>query len=135
LKENHLQASMKFIRQNKKENFVLSGVEKEMAQMFTSIQEMDAFEEAIRLALKKRQDELNMSDDVVGKMAFGFMAGQRTKVQALLVGQGAGKYRKPQRMRTPDLMNLCEALGLKWADVIRDAERATRKIEQTKSLS
>lgn len=91
--------------------------------MFTSIEEMDAFEERIRIILKRRQTELNMSDDTVGKMAFSFMPVQRTKVQALLVGQGAGKYRKPQRMRTPDLMNLCEALGLKWDEVIKQVQR------------
>lgn len=89
--------------------------------MFTSLQEMDAFESEIRLIIKRRQAELNMSDDTVGKIAFGFMPGQRTKVQALLVGQGAGKYRKPQRMRTSDLMNLCEAVGLKWQEVAKKA--------------
>ena len=101
-----------------------------MARMFTSLQEMDAFEEAIRATLRKRQERLNMSDDVAGKIAFGFMGGQRTKVQALLVGQGAGKYRKPQRMRTPDLMNLCEALGLKWQEVIREAEKAVKQAQK-----
>lgn len=96
--------------------------------MFTTIEEMDAFEEAIRLILKRRQAELKMSDDTVGKIAFGFMGGQRTKVQALLVGQGAGKYRKPQRMRLSDLMNLGEALGLKLNDIVKEAQDAIKKM-------
>ena len=102
--------------------------------MFTTLQEMEAFESEVRTIIKRRQDELNMSDETVGKIAFGFMPGQRTKVQALLVGQGAGKYRKPQRMRTSDLMNLCESIGLKWQDVIRDAEKAV-KLAQKESPS
>ena len=91
--------------------------------MFTTLQEMDAFENAVRAIIKGQRAKLNMSDETVGKIAFSFMPRQRTKVQALLVGQGAGKYRKPQRMRTPDLMNLCEALGLKWQDVSATLKR------------
>ena len=98
-----------------------------MARMFTSLQEMDAFEDAVRSIIKRRQVELNMSDETVGKIAFSFMPGQRTKIQALLVGQGAGKYRKPQRMRTPDLMNLCEALGLSLNTVLKEAKDSIKK--------
>lgn len=98
-----------------------------MARMFTSSNEMEAFEEAIRIILKRRQSELKMSDETVGKIAFGFMGGPRTKVQALLVGQGAGKYRKAQRMRISDMMNLGEALGLKFGDIIKEAYDIIKK--------
>jgi hypothetical protein len=120
-------SSMKFTHIKQNENFVLSGGEKEMARMFTTLQEMEDFEEAVRAILKKRQEELKMSDETVGKIAYGFLAGSRTKVQALLVGQGAGKYRKPQRMRTSDLMNLCEALGLSfYQEVVKEALAASK---------
>jgi hypothetical protein len=121
---------MKLALEIQKQNFVLSEGEKEMARMFTTLQEMDDFENAVRVIIRRQQTKLNLSDETVGKIAFSFMPGQRTKVQALLVGQGAGKYRKPQRMRTPDLMNLCEALGLKWQEVIREAEKTVKQAQK-----
>jgi predicted DNA-binding protein len=107
----------------------------EMARMFTTLQEMEDFEEAARAILKKRQGDLKMSDETVGKIAYGFLVGSRTKVQALLVGQGAGKYRKPQRMRTSDLMNLCEAVGLPFSKLVKEALDACKEKRQNKSPS
>ena len=89
--------------------------------MFTSLAEMDEFDNAVRTVLKAQQEKLNLTDDSVGKIAFGFMGGRRTKVQAIFVGQGADKYRKPQRLRLTDVMNLSEALGLPFKEVIRQA--------------
>ena len=83
--------------------------------------DMTALEAAIRSSLLARKKELSMSDDSLGKMAFAFMANPAGKVQALLVGQGAGEKRKPQTLRIGDAMNLCEALGLQWVDVMRQA--------------
>ena len=83
--------------------------------------DMTALEAAIRSSLLARKIELSMSDDALGKMAFAFMANPAGKVQALLVGQGAGEKRKPQTLRIGDAMNLCEALGLQWVDVMRQA--------------
>ncbi|MGF0009414.1 hypothetical protein ACQRCJ_02570 [Desulfovibrio sp. SGI.102] len=83
--------------------------------------DMTALEAAIRSSLLARKKELSMSDDALGKMAFAFMANPAGKVQALLVGQGAGEKRKPQTLRIGDAMNLCEALGLQWVDVMRQA--------------
>ena len=83
--------------------------------------DLTALEAAIRSSLLARKKELSMSDDALGKMAFAFMANPAGKVQALLVGQGAGEKRKPQTLRIGDAMNLCEALGLQWADVMRQA--------------
>jgi hypothetical protein len=124
---------MKLSHMKQAENFVLSGGEKEMARMFTTLQEMEDFEEAARVILRARQEQLKMSDETVGKIAYGFMAGSRTKVQALLVGQGAGKYRKPQRMRTSDLMNLCEAVGLPFSQLVKDALAASRDMRKKQS--
>ena len=83
--------------------------------------DMTALEAAIRSSLLARKKELSMSDDALGKMAFAFMANPAGKVQALLVCQGAGEKRKPQTLRIGDAMNLCEALGLQWVDVMRQA--------------
>ena len=89
--------------------------------MFTSQQEMDAFEDAIREVLKERKDALGLTDEAVGKIAFSFMTGKRTKVQAIFVGQGAGQYRTKQKLRLGDMMNLAEALGMTLPDVIKKA--------------
>ncbi len=90
-------------------------------------EDMTALEAAIRAALVSRKKELSMSDDALGKMAFAFMANPSGKVQALLVGQGAGESRKPQAFRIGDAMNLCEALGLAWVDVLRQAAKDIKK--------
>lgn len=94
--------------------------------MFTSQQEMDDFDEAVREILKAQKDKLSLSDDAVGKIAYGFLVGRRTKVQAIFVGQGADKYRKKQKLRLSDVMNLSQALGLSIHDVIRQAEKAMK---------
>lgn len=91
--------------------------------MFTSPAEMDAFDDAIRAILKGQQEKLNLSDETVGKIAFGFMGGKRTKIQAIFVGQGADQYRKKQKLRLTDVMNLSEALGLSFQDVIKQAKQ------------
>ena len=83
--------------------------------------DMTALEAAIRSSLLARKKEISISDESLGKMAFPYMANPTGKVQALLVGQGAGDRRKPQTLRIGDAMNLCESLGLQWADVFRQA--------------
>lgn len=100
--------------------------------MFTSLAEMDEFDSAVREVLKSQQEKLNLTDDAVGKIAFGFMGGRRTKVQAIFVGQGADKYRKLQKLRLTDVMNLSEALGLNFQDVMRQAQKRMKQEETQK---
>lgn len=100
--------------------------------MFTSLAEMDEFDSAVRAVLKAQQEKLNLTDDAVGKIAFGFMGGRRTKVQAIFVGQGADKYRKLQKLRLTDVMNLSEALGLNFQDVMRQAQKRIKQEEALK---
>lgn len=95
--------------------------------MFTSLAEMDEFDGAVRAILKARQEQLNLTDEAIGKIAFGFMGGRRTKVQAIFVGQGADRYRKLQKLRLTDTMNLCEALGLNFFDVMRQAQKSMKE--------
>ena len=83
--------------------------------------DMDALHEAIRTALVARQEELRLSDEKLGKQAFGFLAAPRMKIQALFVAQGKGERRKPQVINIAELLNLCESMGLSWQDVIRNA--------------
>lgn len=94
--------------------------------MFTSPTEMDAFDDAVRDILKERQQSLSLSDEAVGKIAFGFMGGKRTKIQAIFVGQGADKYRKRQKLRMTDVMNLSEALGMTIQEVLKKAKEAIK---------
>lgn len=88
--------------------------------------EIAALEAAIRSTMLRRKKELSISDESLGRMAFPFMANPTGKVQALLVGQGAGDKRKPQAMRIGDAMNLCESLGLQWSDTFRQALKEIR---------
>ena len=89
-------------------------------------EEMEVIEASLRAQLIARKDELAMSDEKLGKAAFPYMPYPRGKIQALLVGQGAPGKRKPQNMRFVDLVTICEALGLNWADVCREALKAVK---------
>ena len=92
-----------------------------------SKQDMEAVNEAIRAALVARQEELKLSDEKLGKQAFGFMGAPRGKIQSLFVGQGAPGKRKPQIINICELLNLCEAMGLSWQDEIRKALKTLPK--------
>ena len=94
--------------------------------MFTSPAEMDEFDNYVRAVLKAKQEKLGLTDEAVGKIAFGFMSGRRTKVQAIFVGQGADKYRKLQKLRLTDVMNLAEALGSSLQEVLREVKELQR---------
>jgi len=100
--------------------------------MFTSPTEMDEFDAAIRAVLKAKQEEHHLTDDALGKMAFGFMTGRRTKIQAIFVGQGADKYRKLQKLRLTDVMNLSEALGMNLQEVMKKAKKYLKEQAQNK---
>ena len=86
-------------------------------------EDMDMVHDAIRLSLIARKDELKLSDEKLGKQAFGYMTAPRGKIQSLFVGQGAPGKRKPQTINICELVNLCEAMGLSWQDEIRKALR------------
>ena len=96
---------------------------------------MVAFEESIRKALEERRTVIGMTEQALGSLAFSHVADSRRKVQSIRKGQGSGENRKPQQLRMTDVMNLCAALGLPWADAIKqalaEADRA-QKEEQEK---
>lgn len=102
---------------------MVEGGQRGVTQVFTKKEDLELFDTVLRKKLHARQEELKLSDKSLGKMAFPYMANPTGKVQALFVGQGAGENRKPQIIKTSELINLCEALGLPWRDLIRDAIR------------
>jgi hypothetical protein len=99
---------------------VLKRREKGVQEMFTK-EGMIAFDEALRIRMVARQKELRLSDKALGQMAFPFMGNPLGKVRSILIAQGAGEDKKPQNIRTADLYNLCQALGLMFHDEIRAA--------------
>lgn len=84
-------------------------------------QDIEALDAAIRASLVARQEELRMTDEALGTVAFGYLKAPRGKVQSLFVGQGDPDRRKPQVIKIGELVNLCEAMGLSWSDVIKAA--------------
>lgn len=99
----------------------------EGVELMLTKEDMDMVHDAIRLSLIARKDELKLSDEKLGKQAFGYMAAPRGKIQSLFVGQGAPGKRKPQTINICELVNLCEAMGLSWQDEIRKALRQLKQ--------
>ena len=89
--------------------------------------DMEAADRALRSSLVARQEELRLSDEKLGKQAFGFLKAPRGKVQSLFVGQGMPGKRKPQVINIWELVNLCEAMGLSWPEEIRKAVKQAQK--------
>lgn len=103
--------------------FMLQREEKGVENMLNK-QDIEALDAAIRASLVARQEELRMTDEALGTVAFGYLKAPRGKVQSLFVGQGDPDRRKPQVIKIGELVNLCEAMGLPWADVIKSALKA-----------
>lgn len=89
-------------------------------------EEMGIFEQAVRDRIEASQSEIGLSDDAIGKIAFSFMPAPRMKVQAIKRGQGKAGRRQPQQLRWAEMVNLCEAVGLSWVDVGREALKAVK---------
>lgn len=89
--------------------------------------DMDKVEACILNALIAKQDAIGTTDKALGEQAFPWITSPIMKIQRFK-GKGG---QKPQQMRLTDLMNLCEALGLSWIDVSREALK-TVKSEKNK---
>ena len=94
--------------------------------MFTEKQ-MDDFESAVRSILEGKRTEQKMSEADLGAKAFPHAKDSRRKVQSIRKGQGAGANRKPQKLRLPEVMNLCEALSVDFFEVIYEAKKQASK--------
>lgn len=88
--------------------------------------EMEQFEDFVRKSIEAQQDKIGLSDEAVGKMAFSFAPYPRMKIQRIKRGQGKAGQRTPQQLRWVEMMNLCEAVGLSWVDVGREALKAIK---------
>ena len=79
--------------------------------------DMDKVDACILEQLVEKQEAIGTSDKALGEQAFNWIAYPNMKIQVI-----KGKAnKKPQQLRFTDIVNLCEALGLSWAEVCRDA--------------
>jgi hypothetical protein len=85
-------------------------------------QGMLALESHIRQILELRRKEIRMTETDLGQKAFPFAADSRRKIQGIRNLSGNGK---PQRIKVGELLNLCEALTLNWAEVLAEARAKT----------
>lgn len=98
---------------------------------------MTVFEDTVRRTLEERRALLNMTEQALGVLAFPHVADSRRKVQSIRKGQGSGQNRKPQQLRGTDILNMCEALGLPWKEVIGkglDEAKAVQEAARRASL-
>lgn len=79
--------------------------------------DMDRLDACILKALISRQQVIGTTDKALGEQAFPWTASPIMKIQGIK-GKGG---KKPQQLRFADIVNLCEALGLSWAEICRDA--------------
>lgn len=93
-----------------------------MAEEMLTKEEMELCDDIIRQKITEEQKRLGKSDEYIGTLAFGWIKSPRMKMQVI---KGAST-KKPQQMRFTDMVNLCEALGLSWVDVSRDALKAVK---------
>lgn len=84
--------------------------------------DMDRVDACILQQLMAKQEAIGTSDKALGEQAFSWQASPIMKIQRIK-GRGG---QKPQQLRLTDLVNLCEALGLSWNEVIRDALKAAK---------
>ncbi|MDR1659818.1 MAG: hypothetical protein LBR94_05695 [Desulfovibrio sp.] len=94
---------------------------------------MDTADEALRSALIAKQEDLKLSDERLGRQAFGYLKAPRGKIQSLFVGQGQPGKRKPQTINIWELINLCEAMGLDWEKEIRKAKKSAEVAQKSPS--
>lgn len=96
---------------------------------------MTVFEETVRQILEERRSQLNMTEQALGVLAFPHVADSRRKVQSIRKGQGTGANRKPQQLRGTDIINMCEALGLAWKEVIKKGLEAAKTAQEEARLT
>lgn len=92
---------------------------------------MRVFEDYIRDRLEERRKELNMSTRQVGLMAFPFVMDVTRKTAAICKSD----FCQPQALRASDLMNILEALGLGWQQVLRKALEAAEAYDERERVA
>lgn len=89
-----------------------------------NFEEMALLDSILIKAIQDEQERVKRTDQLLGQQAFGWMKSPKMKLQAI---KGFGD-KKPQQLRLADYINLCEALGLSWVDVGRDALKAVKAV-------
>lgn len=79
--------------------------------------DMDKVDACILNQLLEKQEAIGTTDKALGEQAFGWVTYPNMKIQ-VIKGKGG---KKPQQLRFTDIVNLCEALGLSWVDVCKEA--------------
>ena len=103
-------------------NLLQEGKTPTLEQIMLTQEDMVLLEQYIREIIFAEQERVGRSDRNLGAQAFGFLKTPHMKMQAIK----GGPERKPQQLRFGDICNLCEALGLNWADVCREALKAVK---------
>lgn len=93
-----------------------------MSEVMLTKDDIDKLDACILDALVKKQDTIGTTDKALGEQAFGWQSSPIMKIQRI---KGRGNQ-KPQQLRFGEITNLCEALGLSWQDVCRDAIKAVK---------
>ncbi len=89
-------------------------------------EDMDAVDACVLKALMEKQAAIGTTDKALGEQAFSWQSSPIMKVQAIK-GKGG---KKPQQLRFPEIVNLCEALGLSWQEVCREALKCAKNLGQ-----
>lgn len=84
--------------------------------------DMDKVDACILKALTEKQDAIGTTDKALGEQAFSWQSSPIMKIQAIK-GKGG---KKPQQLRFTDIVNVCEALGLSWSEICREALKAVK---------
>lgn len=87
-----------------------------------NLEEMALLDSILVKVIQDEQERVKRTDQLLGQQAFGWMKSPKMKLQAI---KGFGD-KKPQQLRFADYINLCEALGLSWVDVGREAIKAVK---------
>lgn len=86
-------------------------------------EDMDRLDACILQQLVAKQEAIGTTDKALGEQAFSWVKYPNMKIQ-VIKGKGG---KSPQQLRFADFLNLCEALGLSWSDVAREALKAVKK--------
>ena len=85
-------------------------------------EDMDKVDACILDQLVEKQEAIGTTDKALGEQAFGWVTYPNMKIQ-VIKGKGG---KKPQQLQFTDIVNLCEALGLSWVDVCKEAVKSSK---------
>ena len=85
-------------------------------------EEMALLDSLLMEKIEAEQSRVKRTDQQLGEQAFGWLKSPKMKIQSI---KGYGD-RKAQQLRLADYLNLCEALGLSWVDICKEAIKAVK---------